>query len=160
MQQVERSIDVEAPQSVCYDYWTKFTEFPVFMRNVQDVRSANNDYTNRAENLDIWHWRVLGPFGRYVEWDAQVDMRDVNHRISWHSLPGSDIDISGQVLFEAISPIRTRIIVSLQYSTPGGAIGDTITQIFKDPERMISEDIRYFKQRAEQAAYTAPEYKI
>ena len=62
-QRVEGSIEIEAPVETVYSYWETLENLPNFMANVQEVTPTGTDTT---------HWRVKGPFGKTLEWEAQT----------------------------------------------------------------------------------------
>ncbi|MFX5001595.1 hypothetical protein ABTC06_19350, partial [Acinetobacter baumannii] len=95
-----------------------------FMKYVKSVTRQGNG---------LWHWVVSGPLGAEVEWDAQMDGRQEDRMISWHTLSGGTIDAQGAVMFESISPTLTRITSTFQYEPPVGALGELVAQIFSNP---------------------------
>ncbi|TCJ19832.1 hypothetical protein E0L93_02430 [Rubrobacter taiwanensis] len=62
-QRVEGSVEIEAPVEKVYDYWKNLENLPQFMSNVEEVRVTGENTT---------HWRVKGPFGKTVEWEART----------------------------------------------------------------------------------------
>jgi Polyketide cyclase / dehydrase and lipid transport len=55
--------EVEAPVAQVYAYWRDFSNFPAFMPDVQEV-TVTGPTTS--------HWKVTGPLGKSVEWDAEI----------------------------------------------------------------------------------------
>src|SRR5215212_3969314 len=103
-QRVEGNIEIEAPVETVYSYWETLENLPQFMANVQEVTPTGPDTT---------HWRVKGPFGKTLEWEAQTTQKEHNSAIAWNSTQG-EVGTSGQVRFlEAGQPGRTR-------ADPGG----------------------------------------
>jgi len=41
MQTIEKTIEVERPVNAVYDQWTRFEEFPKFMKGIKEVKLAN-----------------------------------------------------------------------------------------------------------------------
>lgn len=142
MGRVEKSIEVNAPVHECYRVWTDFENFPRFMKNVKSIR--------RKGDRNVWHWEVSGPAGKSVEWDAEVDSMQPNKVVSWHSVRDSEVDTSGAVTFQEMEMNRTRINVTMVYNPPAGAIGEFVADLFKNPEKMVEEDLENFKQLVEQ----------
>lgn len=141
MGRVDRCVEVNAPMETCYRLWTEFERFPSFMKNVESIRRKGRE--------NVWHWVVKGPMGRNVEWDAEVDAMRPNELISWHSVREADVDTSGAVTFQRLADNRTRIDVSMVYNPPAGAAGEFIADIFKNPEKMVEDDLCNFKALAE-----------
>src|SRR5918997_4398781 len=98
-QRVEGNIEIEAPVETVYGYWETLENLPQFMANVQEVTPTGTDATR---------WRVKGPFGRTLEWEAQTTQKEHNSAIAWNSTEG-EVETSGQVRFlEAVQAGRTR----------------------------------------------------
>src|SRR5918995_905515 len=66
-QRVEGNIEIEAPVETVYSYWETLENLPNFMANVQEVTPTGPDTT---------HWRVKGPLGKTLEWEAQMNYSD------------------------------------------------------------------------------------
>ncbi|SHM85817.1 SRPBCC family protein [Actinacidiphila paucisporea] len=125
-----------------YDLWTDLERLPDFMAHLEDVRVTGPRTT---------HWRASAPFGRTVEWDAEVT-RDVPGRlIAWRSADGADVDNSGEVrLAPAPGDRGTELQVTLRYDLPGGALGKTAARYFgEEPHQQLDDDLRRFKQIVE-----------
>ena len=134
-QRVHESIEVEAPVDDIFRYWSNFENFPNFMSNIEEVRMTAQDTS---------HWRVKGPLGKSVEFDAKTTEMDPNRGIGWNSVDG-EVMTSGEVRFEEAAPGRTRVNVTMNYSDPpGGTIGETVANILSNPERNLEEDLRNF----------------
>jgi uncharacterized membrane protein len=131
-----------APDEV-YAYWRRLENLATFMAHVEAVHAldAGPDATRS-------HWRVRGPLGTTVEWDAEI-VRDVpGEFLAWRSLEGADVDNSGSVRFVPAPGDRgTEVHVQLRYDAPGGKIGAAIARLFgEDPRQQLDDDLRRFKQ--------------
>jgi len=135
-EQATKTIIVKAPVSDVYDIWANFENFPHFMKYIQSVRKTGDGLS---------HWVMEGPLGKEIEWDAETTRMDDHKRIAWNSRAGGDITTSGQVTFKELPQGQTEIAVTLQYVPPGGALGEMVAKIFKDPEDQLDEDLRNFK---------------
>jgi uncharacterized membrane protein len=126
-----------SPQKA-YDLWRNFENLPRFMRHLKSVRVLDND---RSE------WIAEGPLDREVRWTAQITEDRQNERISWRSLPDSEIENSGSVEFRADPQKRgTFVTAEVQYSLPGGSVTlGLATLAGKHPEFVVREDLRSFK---------------
>jgi hypothetical protein len=140
MDRFQCNIEVDAAPSVCYQKWHHFEQFPHFMNNVEEVRRTDEK---------SWHWVVNGPLGHRTEWDAEVDGDEPNRLISWHSVTGSEVAVSGLVRFRELGKDRTQITCEVQYDPPGGALGEAVAHLFADPEKMVREDLANFKRLVE-----------
>jgi uncharacterized membrane protein len=142
-QQVQSSVVVQAPVEQVYDYWKTLENLPRFMSNIEEVSPTGNGST---------HWRVKGPLGAKVEFDAETTRNEPNEVIAW-STTGGDVQTSGEVRFEQLGPERTRVEVSMNYGdTPGGAIGEAAAKVVSNPQVMLDQDLRNFKEIMEGTA--------
>ena len=136
-QRVESSVVVEAPVSRVYDYWRNLENLPSFMTNVEDVRATGPGMT---------HWRIKGPLGTKMEFDAQTTQEEENRALGWNSVDGN-VGTSGQVRFQELGPERTRVEVTLNYADPpGGKIGEVGSKIVANPQVMVDQDLYNFKE--------------
>ncbi len=136
-QRVESSVVVEAPVSRVYDYWRNLENLSSFMTNVEDVRATGPGMT---------HWRIKGPLGTKMEFDAQTTQEEENRALGWDSVDGN-VGTSGQVRFQELGPERTRVEVTLNYADPpGGKIGEVGSKIVANPQVMVDQDLYNFKE--------------
>ena len=136
-QRVESSVVVEAPVSRVYDYWRNLENLSSFMTNVEDVRATGPGMT---------HWRIKGPLGTKMEFDAQTTQEEENRALGWNSVDGN-VETSGQVRFQELGPERTRVEVTLNYADPpGGKIGEVGAKIVANPQVMVDQDLYNFKE--------------
>src|SRR5918997_249862 len=136
-QRVESSVVVEAPVSRVYDYWSNLENLPNFMTNIEEVRSTGPRTT---------HWRIKGPLGTKMEFDAQTTQEEENRALGWNSVDGN-VETSGQVRFQELGPERTRVEVTMNYADPpGGRIGEVGSKIVANPQVMVDQDLYNFKE--------------
>jgi uncharacterized membrane protein len=134
-QRVNQSIEVEAPVEDVFRYWSNFENFSTFMQNVEEVRVTGQDTS---------HWRVKGPLGKSVEFEARTTEMDPNRGIGWNTTEG-EVMTSGEARFEEVTPGRTRVEVTMNYADPpGGAVGEAVANILSNPERNLQEDLQNF----------------
>jgi uncharacterized membrane protein len=140
-QRVTESIEVEASRPEVFNYWSNFENFSNFMENVEEVRKTGGDTS---------HWKVKGPLGKSVEWEARTTEMDPERGIAWNSIEGSEVNTAGEARFEEVGPGRTRIEVTMNYSDPpGGAIGEAAAKLLQDPDKSLRRDLENFKQLVE-----------
>jgi len=134
-QRVNESIEVQAPVDEVFAYWSNFENFPKFMQNIEEVRMTGEDTS---------HWRVKGPLGKSVAFDAKATEKDPNRGIGWNTVDG-EVMTSGEVRFEEVQPDRTRVEVTMNYSDPpGGKVGEAAAEVLQNPEREMREDLQNF----------------
>jgi uncharacterized membrane protein len=135
---ITKTITVEQPVEVVYTMWSNFDYFPRFMSNVLEVRRGEGDLS---------HWKVRGPAGVTVEWDATITQRRKNEIIAWRSVEGATVPNAGYVLFEPTESGGTEVTVRLSYSPPAGALGHAIAKAFgADPKSEMDEDLMRMKE--------------
>lgn len=140
-EQVTKSINVKRDVASVYAVWSNFETFPYFMKYVESVEKVGPRLS---------HWEVKGPLGTTVEWNAETTRTDPNQRIAWNTKDRSGtITTSGEVVFAELPAGETKITVTMNYSVPGGKLGEAVAQLFSDPEKRLEEDLRHFKQYVE-----------
>ena len=146
-QRVHESIEVQASLEDVFSYWSNFENFSNFMQNVEEVRMTGQDTS---------HWRVKGPLGKSVEFDARTTEMDPSRGIGWNTVEG-EVMTSGEARFEEVSPGRTRIDVTMNYADPpGGKIGEVAANVLSNPERMLGEDLQNFAKIVERGELGGP----
>jgi uncharacterized membrane protein len=141
MQRVEKSIRVNAPAMTVYEFWRNFENFPQFMEHVEEVKVVSG-------NDRMSHWKLKGPLGTTAEFDAELVTDEPGKQIGWNSSGGS-MESSGVVTFAETDGSTDVHVVMQWYDTPGGAVGEAASKLFQDPEKMLEEDLRRFKDIAE-----------
>jgi uncharacterized membrane protein len=137
--QFEKAITVaHTPQEV-YRFWRDFRNLPTFTSHLESVAVLDDRRS---------HWTARGPGGRFVEWDAEVVEDRPDALIAWQSVPGSDVQHSGRVRFDAAPGGRgTEVRVQMQYVPPAGVFGATIARFFgQEPRQQVQSDLRKLKQ--------------
>ncbi|CAN5536324.1 hypothetical protein BH24ACT20_BH24ACT20_09760 [soil metagenome] len=144
-QRLEGSIEVNAPVQQVYEYWETLENLPSFMSNVEEVRSTGDNVT---------HWRVKGPLGTSVEFDARTTQNEQNEALGWNTENG-DVQTSGQVRFRDLGDDQTRIEVQMNwFDPPGGKVGEAVTGLVAGPKAMLEQDLLNFKDIIEGTAST------
>jgi uncharacterized membrane protein len=147
--QITEATTVNRPIEDVYAFWRTFENFPRFMRHIDSVETSGRTS----------HWRAKGPAGIKVEWDAELVEDLENQRVSWRTLPNSDVEHHGSVRFAPAPGARgTEVWVHLHYSPPAGQLGRGIAWLLGgDPEREIKEDLRRVKQILETGEVVLPD---
>ncbi len=144
---VEESVTVNRPIEELYRFWRNLENLPRVMRHLQSVERL-------TETLS--RWRASGPAGTEVEWNAEIINDVANEVIGWRSIEGSDVVSAGSVHFDPEPFGRgTRIRVRLQYSPPGGKVGDAVARLLgRDAATEIRDDLQRFKHNIEAGEQT------
>ena len=141
---VERAVRIHRPKEELYRTWRDFERLPRFMKHLESVEVDPND-------PDRSHWVANAPFGKKVEWDAEVIEERENELLVWKSLPGSMVESMGRVEFlDAPTGRGTMVRVSMEYNPPAGSLGAAFARLLReDPALQIRDDLHRFKQMME-----------
>ena len=136
---VARSVTINQPVEMVYQFWRNFENLPRFMVHLESVRIAGDRRS---------HWVAKAPAGRQVEWDAETIEDRPNELIAWRSLPGASVPNSGQVRFQSAAGGRgTEVHVEMRYDPPAGKLGAMVAKLFgEEPGQQVSGDLRRLKQ--------------
>ena len=133
---VERSVIVERARNELYGFWRNFENLPRFMNHLESV-----------EIIDpvLSHWKVKGPAGTHVEWDAEIHNEIPNELIAWRSVGGAAVGNAGSVHFRDV-PGGTEVRVVLSYEPPAGRVGAAIARLFgEEPSQQVEDDLARFR---------------
>jgi uncharacterized membrane protein len=135
MSTIEKSIDVNVPDTTAYNQWTQFEEFPKFMEGVEEVRQIGDKHL---------HWRVnVG--GKQKEFETEIMEQIPDKRIAWRTRGGTDN--AGVVTFHRLNDHSTRIMVQLEY-VPEGVVEKT-GDMLGVASRRVQGDLERFKEFVE-----------
>ncbi len=139
---VEESVVINRPISELYRFWRNLENLPRFMSHLESVERITDTLSR---------WRAKAPAGTTVEWNAEIINEVADRVIGWRSIEGSDVVSAGSVNFDDVGVGGgTRVRVRLQYSPPGGKIGDALARLLgSDAATRIRQDLQRFKQLVE-----------
>jgi uncharacterized membrane protein len=148
----QKTITIGAPVEEVFAYWANFEHFPEFMDHVQSV--------SRSDGRS--HWKIRGPLGTAIEWDAETTSFVPNERIAWKSVDGSLIKHAGIVRFEPVEDGRaTRLDVRLSYNAIVGYLGHGIAALFRvDPKKSLDDDLLRMQSLLEKGKATAHGHEV
>jgi uncharacterized membrane protein len=130
---------IRKPATEVYAFWRDLENLPRFMAHLDEVR-VTGDGTSR--------WSARGPFGKSVEWDAEIIDEVPAEKIAWRSTGNADVPNAGTVRFvSAPDGVSTEVHVELEYDIPGGAVGKAVAKYFgEEPHQQLGDDLRRLKQ--------------
>ncbi|MET8045527.1 SRPBCC family protein [Micromonospora sp. NPDC005215] len=130
---------IRQPSPKVYAFWRDLGNLPTFMAHLEEIRTTG-DRTS--------HWSASAPFGKNVEWDAQIVDETPGEKIAWRSTGNADVPNAGTVRFvPAPDGVSTEVHVVLSYDIPGGAIGKAVARYFgEEPHQQLDDDLRRLKQ--------------
>jgi uncharacterized membrane protein len=137
---VEESVTINRPISELYRFWRNLENLPRFMSHLESVERITDTLSR---------WRAKGPAGTTLEWNAEIINEVPDKVIGWRSIEGSDVVSAGSVHFDEAGG-GTLVRVRLQYSPPGGKVGDAVARLLgADASTQIRKDLQTFKQLVE-----------
>ena len=137
---VAHYLEVNAPADQCYAWWRGLTNLPQILPDVESVQPQQG-------STQLTHWKVSGPLGKSVEWDAKIVEDLPGQKIAWASTDGS-VANSGAVRFDDHGA-STGVEVSLAYDPPAGVVGDAVAKLFADPQDKVEKALAAFKKTIE-----------
>lgn len=133
---VRKAINIDAPIDEVYQFWRNFENFKLFMDHVKEITVQDNIST----------WKVAGPAGSTVEFQAHITRDIPNESIAWETLPDSQVKHAGFVRFDSNRDGGTRVSVQMEYLPPAGVLGHAVAQLFGvDPRQAMNEDLMRLK---------------
>ncbi|MDQ3997625.1 MAG: SRPBCC family protein [Gemmatimonadota bacterium] len=131
--EVQKAINIAAPIDDVFAFFTNYDNFPRFMSHVREVRDMGNGSS---------HWRVDGPAGVPVEWDAVLTALEPNDVLAWTSVPGSLVESAGMIRFAQNADGTTHVDLKMTYNPPAGAIGHAASKVLRvDPKKQLDDDL-------------------
>ena len=131
MTTIEQSIDLDVPVRTAYDQWTRFEEFPQFMKGVEEIRQLDDRHL---------HW-VAELGGTRHEWDAEITEQLPDERVAWRNTDGKDN--AGVVTFHKLDDDRSRIMVQIDFVPEG--IKEKVGAAINAPDHQVKGDLERFK---------------
>jgi uncharacterized membrane protein len=105
---IVESIDVGVPVRTAYDQWTQFTDFPSFMKKVENVEQESDEKLKWKAQI-LWSHR---------SWESTIVEQRPDEAIIWTS-KGQKGHVDGAVTFHEIGPRETRVLLVLEYHPQG-----------------------------------------
>jgi uncharacterized membrane protein len=105
---IVESIDVGVPVRTAYDQWTQFTDFPSFMKKVENVEQESDEKLK-------WKAQI---FWSHRSWESTIVEQRPDEAIIWTS-KGQKGHVDGAVTFHEIGPRETRVLLVLEYHPQG-----------------------------------------
>lgn len=143
---IGKSVLIDRPVEEVYGFWRNFRNIPRVFPHVDSVAVLDEKRT---------HWKLKGPLGRDVQWDAEITSDRRNEFISWRAMEPADLDNAGSVQFVSIRDGKsTEVRVTFAYNPPGGKLGRGLAMLFgAEPSQEIEKDLQTLKKILEQGEF-------
>lgn len=139
---VRKTLHIQVPVPQVFDALCDCESFPSLMRNIQTVERRPDGST---------HWRMTGPLGLPIEWQAVTTQLDQDRMLAWRTVEESPLQHFGLARFEPEEG-GTRLRVDLWYRPPAGRVGHALAQLFgADPKSELDADLLRLKTYLETA---------
>lgn len=133
---IQKTLYIDAPIEQVYGFWTNYENFPLFMSHVREVEDRGDGRS---------HWKVSGPGGVPIEWNALLIQQTPNEVIAWRSEAGSMLENSGIIRFTPVAS-GTRVDLRFCYHPPAGGAGQAVIELLgTDPRGKLNEDLGRMK---------------
>lgn len=136
MASIQRSLLIEAPISVSFDFWTNFERFPTFMEDVARVAVAG----------EVMTWERRGE-GASVPVEVRLVERIENRMLSWAFADG--VERAAVLTFAPLEGDATWFTFTLDYDADDGE-GDVAGKL-SATSRRLDRELRQAREMIEQA---------
>ncbi|MEU4674653.1 SRPBCC family protein [Amycolatopsis sp. NPDC023774] len=129
---IVEEIDIGAPINLVYDQWTRFTDFPAFMKKVNNVEQVSEEKTE-------WKAQV---FWSHRTWEATILEQVPYERIVWRSKAAKG-HVDGAVTFHELTPNLTKVVLVLAYHPQG--LFERTGNIWRAQGRRARLELKHFR---------------
>lgn len=132
---IVETVDVGLPLRTTYDLWTRFTEFPDFVKKLETVEQPDDEKTTWKAQI-LWSHRT---------WEATIVEQVPDSHIVWQS-KGAKGRVDGAVTFTELGRNLTRVLVVLEY-WPQGLFEHT-GNLWRAQGRRARLELKHFRRHA------------
>jgi Polyketide cyclase / dehydrase and lipid transport len=141
---IVESIDIGAPRRLVYDQWTQFSDFPRFMKKLENVDQASDEGMN-------WKAQV---FWSHRTWEATIIEQVPDSHIVWRS-KGQKGHVDGAVSFHEVTPDLTRVLLVLEYHPQG--MFERTGNVWRAQGRRARLELKHFRRHVMTEALLRPD---
>lgn len=136
---------VNRQRQEAWDAWRDLSRLPEHFAHLEEVQVTGERSS---------HWVATAPFGRRVEWDAEVVEERAPELLAWRSVQGAKVPNEGSVrLRDAPGGRGTELHVTLRWELPAGRLGRAVARwAGEEPRQQLDDDLKRFKQVLETGA--------
>ena len=132
---IVESVDVGLPLRTTYDLWTRFGDFPSFLKKVETVEQS-------ADEKMTWKAQV---FWSHRTWEASIVEQVPDSHIVWRS-KGAKGRVDGAVTFTELGRNFTRVLVVLEYWPQG--FFERTGNLWRAQGRRARLELKHFRRHA------------
>jgi len=141
---IVEQVDVGVPVRLAYDQWTRFTDFPSFMKKVENVEQKSEEEVN-------WKAQI---FWSHRNWESTIKRQVPDEVIIWTS-KGQKGHVDGAVSFHKLGPKLTRVLVVLEYHPQGGF--EHIGNLWRSQGRRVRLELKHYRRHMMTQALLHPD---
>ncbi|MFC6021440.1 SRPBCC family protein [Plantactinospora solaniradicis] len=128
---IVETVDVGVPLRLAYDKWTRFEDFPQFMKKVEHVERTSDEEST-------WKAQI---FWSHRSWQSTIVEQVPDQRIVWRAT-GAKGSVDGAVTFHEIAPELTRILLILEYHPQG--LFERTGNLWRAQGRRVRLELKHF----------------
>jgi len=132
------------PVRLAYDQWTRFTDFPSFMKKVESVEQESDEQVKWKAQI-LWSHRG---------WEATIKHQVPDERIIWTS-KGQKGHVDGAVSFHELGPNLTKVLLVLEYYPQGGF--EYIGNLWRAQGRRARLELKHYRRHVMTQAVLHPD---
>ncbi|HJQ47571.1 MAG TPA: SRPBCC family protein [Amycolatopsis sp.] len=137
-------VDIGAPVDLVYDQWTRFTDFPSFMKKVENVDQVSDETVEWTAQI-FWSHR---------KWEATILEQTPGVRIVWRS-KGDKGHVDGAVSFHELTPDLTKVVLVLEYYPRG--LFERTANMWRAQGRRVRLELKHFRRHVMTDAVLHPD---
>jgi hypothetical protein len=137
-------LDIGLPLRTTYDLWTRFGDFPTFMKKVETVDTMSDEKTQ-------WQAKI---FISRRQWEATILEQVPDSHIVWRS-KGAKGHVDGAVSFTPLEPNATRVLLVLEYWPKG--LFEYTGNLWRAQGRRARLEFKHFRRHAMTTVLLHPE---
>ncbi|WP_131742248.1 SRPBCC family protein, partial [Actinomadura roseirufa] len=138
---IVEQIDVGAPCRLVYDQWTRFQDYPSFMKKVLSVEQVSDAKVQWKAKV-FWSGRA---------WRTTIVEQVPDRHIVWRS--GGRVD--GAVSFHELTPNLTRVLLVLEYRPRG--LFERTGNLWRAQGRRVRLELKHFRRYVMTQSLTRPD---
>jgi uncharacterized membrane protein len=133
----QTSLVLNTTPEEAYRFFRDFESMPLFMPHLESVNKIG-DRTYR--------FIARTPIGKQIRWDAEIVADRQNESLAWHSLPGSDVEVSGSLQFRRATDDRgTLVVAGIEYKPAPGGVATAARLLNRSANFILRQDMRKAK---------------